>query len=339
MKKKRGKKLMHRFYTKMVFQKFFNSPFPGYFCTIFLLSAILVSIGCNSDFKDTNKSANYLEGLNMKPMSLGRFNFSLPKEFELSGRHQSIYGVEVTTEALQDQSPDNLWHKRLERIKTKIAPGEGKLWEKEVSPGFPAVFYQLDPLALSVTVEAQKILKDHILTLKFRGSKGVEDKILQLISFTAEAYKKNAPQGFNVGPGSITGETSVNEHAFIEFENKALQTEVSIDTQTVGRVSTEHPLDDVSNEIKGLALEGIKLKVLKDKKRTVADFLGFEGLVILDAPDEEPIFRYTWFFQGEPENSFKPDILITVMGPAKHLESANEIWGNLLKSLHVRSEK
>lgn len=328
---------MHRVYTKMVFHKFINSLFSlKFFCTIFLSSAILVSMGCNSDVKDTNKNTDYLEGINMKQMSLGRFNFSLPKEFELVGRHQSIYHVAVETLPLQDKSPDDIWHKRIKKIKAKKVSSK-MLWETEVHPGFPAVFYQEDPSVPCVTLEAQKTLEDHLLILKYEGKKGMEKDILRLISITAGGYKKGTSKGFNIGVGSLTSKPSLNEHARIRFKNKALQTEVSIDTQTVGRVLNEHPLDDVSNEIKGLALEGIKLKVLKDKKRTVADFPGFEGLVILDAPDEEPIFRYTWFFQGEPKNSFKPEILITVNGPAKHLESVNEIWENLLKSLHPRS--
>ena len=329
--------MIHKFYTKIFFHRFFSSPLlAGYFCKIFLLLAIIVSIGSCTDFKDTDKSVDYLEGLSMKLISLGRFNFSLPEEFDLLGRHQSIYHVEVVTIALQDKSPDDLWYKRLEKIKAKNVSSK-MLWEREVHPGFPAVFYQVDPSVPSVTLEAQKTLEDHLLILKYEGKKGMEKDILRLISITAGGYKKGIAKGFNIGAGSITSKPSLNEHAFIKFKNKALQTEVSINTQTVGRVLNKHPLDDVSNEVKGLALEGIKLKVLKDKKRTVADFPGFEGRVILDSPDEEPIFRYTWFFQGETGNSFKPEILIKVIGPAKHIEEVNEIWENLLKSLGLRS--
>ena len=274
----------------------------------------------------------------MKQMSLGRFNFSLPKEFDLVGRHQSIYHVAVETVPLQDKSPDDLWHKRIEKIKAKKVFSK-MLWETEVHPGFPAVFYQEDPSVPRVTLEAQKTLENHLLILKYEGKKGMEKDILRLISITAGGYKKGTSKGFNIGVGSLTSKPSLNEHARIRFKNKALQTEVSIDTQTVGRVSTHHPLDDVSNDIKDLALQGIKLKVLKDKKRTVADFPGFEGLVIFDVPDEEPFFIYTWFFHGEAGgNSFKPKILIKVTGPAKHLEPVTGILENLLNSLHVRSE-
>jgi hypothetical protein len=273
----------------------------------------------------------------MKPLSLGRFNFNLPDEFDLVGRNQSIYHVEIMTIPLKDKSPADLWYKRIEKIKSEIISSK-MLWEKEIHPDFPAVFYQTDPTVPSVNMEAQKTLKDHILILKYQGKKNMETDMMRLISIIAGGYQQGITKGFNIGAGSITSKPSVNEHAFIKFKHQALQTEVSINTQTAGRVLNVHPLDDVSNEIKGLALEGIKLKVLIDEKKTVAGLPGFEGHVILDSPEEEPIFRNTWFFQGEQKNSFKPEILIKMTGPEKHIEAVNEIWIKLLKSIRLRSE-
>jgi hypothetical protein len=280
-----------------------------------------------------------MENLELKQWSLGRFNFSLPEQLYLAGRNQSIYEVEVSTVPLENQSADSIWKNHLEKIKSENSSTrypEGIIWTKEVNPGFYAVSYQKDTSVHAVTVKGQAVFGDHLLLLKYSGKLGMEDEILRLISITAGGYRVNDAEGFNVGYGSITSEPGINEHAFASFKNDQGKTEVTINTQTPGKYLSDHPLENISHEIKGIEMEGGKLKVLRDDRRTVADFRGYEGLVIVESPDEDPIFRYTWFFQGETGNAFKPEILIKMIGPSDQLEIVKETWENLLKSLTIR---
>jgi hypothetical protein len=283
-----------------------------------------------------------MDELKIKQLSLGRFDFCLPIQFELIGRHQSIYFVEIWTNPLQDQSPEILWQLCLTKINDENTFEDSTYkitWIGEINPGFPFVFYQPDSEEPTVTLEAQKTIENHLLLFKYDGKKGMEKEILRLISIIADEYQYGIPYGFNVGLGSVTSIPGINEQAFAKFVTENLKTEVSIYTQTVGNILNDKPLDDISNEIKHHKLEGIDLKVLKDNERIVSEFSGFEGLILLDFPNEEPIFRYTWFFQGEKTNSFKPEILIECTGPASLLDSWHGIWENLLKSFSPRKMK
>lgn len=308
------------------------------FVVVFIL-LIIASIANFKNFCRTNKEDYHMGKLEYNQLSLGRFDFSLPEQFELIGRNQSIYFVEVMTQPIKDISSDSLWHLRLDKIRSENTPREQPLvtvLNEEMINGLQTVSYQKDPSRQVVTVEAQKAFKDHILILTYEGKKGREKDILRLISITVEGYQIGVHRGFNVGFGSITSIPGLHEHAFANFNDKIKQTELTIENQTVGNVFNEHPLDDISDDIKNFALNGIKIKVLKDNRRSVADLPGFEGLITFDGTDEEPIYRYTWFFQGETANSFKPEILIKMTGPTEHLDIANEIWENLLKSFSPR---
>jgi hypothetical protein len=308
--------------------------------TIFILIfAVFISAGVILLFLSTKKSDRHMENLELKQWSLGRFDFSLPDQFYPAGRNQSIYGVEVSTSRLQDQSPDTLWQIHLAKIKvdySSSAHPELFIWIKEVKTGFNAVSYQKDPLVPAVTVDAQENFPDHILQLKCEGQLGRENELLRLITITAGGYKLGVPEGFNVGEGAITSESSVNEHAFASFKNDSLKIEVTIETQTPGKYLNDHPLSDISYEKKSLEKEGVGLKVLKDEKRTVAGFAGHEALIVIDTREDVPNFRYTWFYQGETANGFKPEILITMLGQEVNLETVKETWENLLKSLTIR---
>ena len=316
--------------------------FRGGVFTAGLIILIVASTGAIRNCTSTDKG-EIMEEKTMNQMGFGRFNIVIPEQFQLAGRNQSIYEVDVRTIPIGDRSPDKMWKDRLDTISAEIAASgktSGKMiWKGEISPGFPAVSYQKKLSVPAATVEAQKRVADYVLLLKYSGELGMEKEMLELLDGTAVGYKPGIPYGFNVGEGSITTELGLYEHAFVSLTDSLLDAEITVNTQTVGNYLNDHPLEDISHDIALFASEGATLKVLINKRRNVAGFDGYEGLVGLDSPDEESIFTYTWFFPGETANSFKPEILIKMTGPRRYLDQVKETWENLLKSFSIRKEK
>ena len=281
-----------------------------------------------------------MEESKAKQWSVGRFDFSLPEQFILAGRNQSIYTVKAETRQYSDQSPATLWQLYLKKITAENVSQENPeviVWQEELSPGFNVASYRTDMDLEVITYTAQKAYEDEILVLTCEGKIGFEEDILHLIKFTAQGYKTGVFNGFNVGAGSIISQPSVFEQAFASFENPLLNMEVSFNSQTVGEILNDHPLEDVQFEKKSLSADGIMLNVLQNDKRNLANIPGYEGLVTVDFPEDESVFRYTWFHEGVPGDSFKPEILVKMSGPAKHLELAGKTWEALLNSFMVRA--
>ncbi len=268
----------------------------------------------------------------MKKWCLGRFDFSLPDEFEPAGRSHSIYHVEAKTIPLNDATAQDRWTDRLREIEAAQP-----LHTLEVGVGYPAVFYQANPsMPHLITLEAQRPFDDHVLTLKYEGLKEKEADIKRLIEIAAEGYQPGIASGFCVGVGSITSKPSRNEHAMARFAHVDGKIELAMATQTPGVYLTPHPLDNVEDDIKYLATEGIRLDVLKNEERVVAGLDGFEGRVLMNSPNEEPTLRFTWFYAGVTADSFNPEILIEIKGPDANRGAMEAYWEDLLTSFRLR---
>ena len=302
-----------------------------------LVFFITLSLHIDSNAQDIKKNGD----VKMKQWSLGRVNFNLPKYFKIINRNHSIYHVEVNTIPINESTADIIWENRLKKIKTinsLAVEGDKSINFIESDTDFPIVIYRENPsMPNLITMETQKNLHKHILTLKFQGKSGKEENIKKLFSITSGGYSAESPYGFNIGLGSLNSKPSRNEFASANFKNdKNLDVKISI--KTAGTYLTKHPLDDIEFEIKGLANEGVSLKVIKDEVRTVAGFKGNEGIISLDDGKENSQFRYTWFTPGETADSFRPEILIKVHGPLEDIDSFKTIWEDILSSFEIRTE-
>lgn len=301
------------------------------------LLAIFITFAIGGE-GNTTEAQDFGE-VKMKSWSLGRIDFNLPKQFEIKGRAQSIYHVHVTTTPLNGKPAAEIWSDKLNKIKT-IHSAAGNKQEtviiREIDSNFPVAIYRENTtMPELVTLEGQKKVDNDILTLKFQGKAGKEPDIIRLLTITAEGYHADIPYGFNVGAGSITSKPSRNEYATASFTDDS-NVELRISIQTAGTYLNKHSLDDIEHEIKGLALDGITLKVLKNAEITVAGFDGYEGQISLESQSEAPEFRFTWFTPGVTADAFKPEILLKVHGPLKNIEAFKPVWEEILKSLKIR---
>ena len=276
--------------------------------------------------------------------SLGRLDFSLPEQFELKGRNQSIFHIEVATIPLEKVSAKEIWNQRIEQLRVQHVSNGFPLDTftiNEIAPDFSIVFYQENKsLHLLVTAEAYKEVGDNILTLKYSGQKGKEDVMREMISLTAADYRPDITNGFNVGAGSLISPPSINEHASATFEDRETRMKLTLYIHTSGPTPSKGPLDSIDDEIKGLGAEGIQLRVIQQVTRKAAGFSGEQGLVEIKSPAQnESGFRYTWFYAGETANGFKPEIRIQLNAKPENQESATMIWEKSLDSMKMRSLK
>ena len=296
---------------------------------------LLLSVFLNGYAISENKSG----GVKMTDWSLGRIDFSIPSQFELRGRSQSIYHVDVTTNLLNGKTSADVWNEKLKKIKAihvNATKNNEQITIEEIEPGFPVVAYRENASSqLFITVEGQKTVGNSLLSLKYQGRAGKEKDIMNLLSITAEGYQVGVSHGFNVGAGSVTSKPSVNEYARALFK-QVNSVELSVTVKTAGKQLEQQPLEDIDHEIKGLARDDMTLKVLKNEEREVAGFLGYEGHITIEGKDESPQFRFTWFTPGVTADSFRPEILIKVHGPVEKIEEFKPIWEKLLKSLRMR---
>lgn len=278
----------------------------------------------------------------MKSFSLGRIDISIPSDFSFTGRTQTIYHVDASTIPLTNNTGSEIWTNRLDEIKQehiKAGNNHDSIEVQHTSSGLKVVFYNANPGYPDQTfLEAQQDLGDHILSLKYQGKSEKQENMLKLVSIVSDSYTQDIPYGFNIGRGSITSKPSRNEHASAGFVAKTNNIELFITTQTSGKYLSDHPLEDIDHEIEALSKEGVTLKVLKNYKKTIEGFEGYEGRIFVESQSEEPIFRFTWFYSGITADSFNPEILIKATGPKKHMDTFNHAWDEIIESLKMRPE-
>lgn len=206
-------------------------------CPFLFSFLLLLTLLCNVECSDAKMT--FQEGTSMNKWNLGRLDFSLPEQFEIIGRYQSIYSVIVKTSPLQNTTAVAIWNKRLKEIRSiHLANGYSSetLRITEINPGFPAVFYHENSAApKSVTLEAHKPVPGNVLKLSFTGKIGAKNDMLRLISLTAEDYRPGVWNGFSVGSGSLIGPPSKYEHARATFKDKKTKTVLKIHLHTAGR--------------------------------------------------------------------------------------------------------
>lgn len=268
---------------------------------------------------------------------LGRLTIDIPEGFVPTGRSSSMWHVDLSTLDLEGRMPDDLWEDRIERLKSDVAPATDEdeaVDTLRVEPGMLAVVYMSDPSDPDlITVEAQKPYGTHVLRLRFEGLAEKRADIFRLLGNAAGSYEPGSTEGFCIGHGSILGKPSVNEFALMTLEHPETGIEFSIQSQTAGPHLSEHPLADIENEIRMMRPEGISLEVLKESRREVGGWDGYEGWVRMEEVGEEPMLRFTWFYPGSSADSRNPEIRIKAFAPAESRDELEASWEAVLNSV------
>lgn len=309
-------------------------------CVVLILALLLTAC---FDADKTIRNSNLPGATPMNQYSLARLDYSLPSEFELIGRQQSLSRVQAATFPINDKTLEQIWREHVDQIRkdqiSKELPTD-TITTGEISSGFPIVFYFANSaVPHRVTAEAYRLVGKDILRLKFTGTKGKEDNIKHLFTIISNDYRSEIPNGFNLGAGSIIGEASVNEGSTVSLKNVETQCHLTIYTQTAGSNLNTGPTDNIEEEIEGLSEEGIKLEMLQQQEKAVAGLGGEEAIISIEDPDSNTtMLRYTWFYAGETTNAFKPEILVKMSCPRSEQKQAEEIWSELIDSLKVRNQ-
>lgn len=268
---------------------------------------------------------------------LGRLTVNIPEGFVPTGRSSSMWHVDLATLDLDGRTPDDLWEDRIGRLESDVAPAAGEdeaLDTLRIEPGMQAVVYVSDPSDPDlITVEAQKPYGTHVLRLRFEGLAEKRADILRLLGNAAGSYEPGSTEGFCIGHGSVVGKPSVNEFALMTLEHPEAGIELSIQSQTAGPHLSEHPLADIENEIRTMRSEGVFLEVLKDARRQIGRWDGYEGWVRMEAVTEEPALRTTWFYPGISADSRNPEIQIKAFAPVESRELHEAAWEAVLNSM------
>jgi len=166
---------------------------------------LMVSIAFTTQIDGSNMLQKNNGENNMKDWSLGRINFTLSGQFELTGRNQNIYFVDVTTVASGNHKPNEILSNKIKLINEKNIKNSNNKSEikvTELEPNLHAIFHQENPSTPSIVkLEAYKIIEDIILEMIFEGKSGKEKDMLRCISIISDSYLSGIPYGFNVGAG------------------------------------------------------------------------------------------------------------------------------------------
>lgn len=302
------------------------------------LITIIISISHTYGFAQGSTSSGDIK---MTNWSLGRINFTLSDSLKLTGRNHNIYFVDIKAKTLSDIDSSDYWKGKINSINNKISKSRltNNLTSIILDSDFFVAFYNDKAIDSDIIkLEAQKSFDNTILEMSFEGKSGKEDEMLRGIKIITNSFEKSSPYGFNIGNGSITSTPGINEHTRATFKDDNNNIKLEISTQVATQYLNSHPLEDIEHEIKGFALDGITLKVLKNTERTVAGFNGYEGMITLETKDEIPEFRFTWFTPGVTADSFKPEIRIKATGPIENIEEFKMIWEIILNSLSIRKQ-
>lgn len=314
-------------------------------CTCVCLSAATTSVARAENIQSVGWDRNLVE---VKAMSdpeamsawcIGRFRMVLPESLKLTGRSQSIYGVDVRTLPTGSKGAEMLWAEQLARIRA-LQPPEGAqtavIRRFDLLSNTPAVWY-LDSKVFSRSrrLEAMKTETDHVLLLGSVTDRGREEQLEALMKIVVKNYVPNVDRGFCVGHGSITSVPGEIEESRASFLHAVLpEFDLRFETGTVRESSTEHPLSEIEAVQKEVSRNGGQLKVLKRNARIVADLEGEEGLIsLMEATNAVPTLFYSWHFPGVATRSDRPQITIKASAKAIHDSELGVVWERLLASV------
>lgn len=285
--------------------------------------------------------------LTMDQYSCGRFDFNVPKQFKVVGRSHKIYGVDIETVPLDGKEFLDIWNKRIEEVRSlhlkRNYPIES-FESREIDSSTHIVFYKKNTiLPHNVTTELFKqIDESNFLKMTLNSAKeNKKKKVLRLFSIIDSSYCNGSDKGFNIGVGSLVSSTSVNESAYIGFQDIKNNLDIYIRVHTVGKYLEKARFDNMPwwTTILGIKYEGVKIKVNGRRRKKALGFSGRKGRITMtESATNKKDFSHSWFYPGETANPFKPEISIELHGTTNNEKLASQVLSQILNSLKIRQE-
>jgi len=251
----------------------------------------------------------------------------------VSGRTQSIYRTEVSTDVLPPDGAEESWKQRLSAIRA-LSGGEAVRRTFDLAPGAHAVWYGNNPrVPSSIVLEAVRPMSDHLFKLVRRSETGKESLAEKLVRDILDSYAPHqTSSGFCIGYGAITIEPAQRESVSITLKHQTLPgIETSIETATVDRPDDESsPLEEANVFAKSY---GGKMQVLRDKKRAVAGLMGHEIRIVLAVPGQPETLRFNWHYAGTAGDASRPKIDVAGTATGTQRAELEAVWDKLLDSL------
>ncbi len=268
---------------------------------------------------------------------IGRFTFSVPADLPDMGRTQSIYTVDVKTEANSPMDSNSFWHARMAKIRSMQPPKDvptALFRSVDLEPGAPAVWFYASPdLPSELTLEAMRDFGNHRLLLSSSSTADQQSANESLLRNVIQAYRPGSTSGFCVGYGSITSEPSENESTLLTMsDHEPKGVSVRIGTETVGSPDNKS-YSSLDEEKRVLRANGGQLLSSSQKPRAVAGLNGVEIKVEASSPGDPSFARYTWHFPGVPDDAYRPSINVVAFGPLTRVAKVAAAYETVLQSL------
>ena len=321
------------------------NPFP----TLSILLLTLILGGCHYMTIDTASPNPNLPPCPVTMFPVGRFMIPVPKDMKLGS---GIHNVnKITIEEIA-------WKKgrdREEYLKEVWMPVRTKAWERYVEGGklgpsnqggwaeddvshlfgYPAMLFCYRSKTADHNIDVYIGLPEAILRLtesRFypvgNACLAMEERILNLFKHYRFGNKNVAPDSFFSAGGRVEGLKTWYEQAGLGAKRHASESrpKIYLRFDTLPPVTSESPKSIYV--ISGVVRKyGMKLHVLRSRKRVLAGMEGLEEVYVGGNKDDDELeLTAFWRFQGVPKDPEKPDVEIQMTCPESAKEDALRMW-------------
>ena len=186
-----------------------------------------------------------------------------------------------------------------------------------------------------VTLEVMRAYGDHVLHLVREVASGAEEVTERMYRRVIAGYVPHGRQGFCVGDGALTSETSKNEQTLISFRRpRHGDFMLSLATNTVDQPEEGASLQDIHDEREILMESGSVVTILLNERRVVAGLGGVDARIQIRPRGEATFVRFTWRFGGIGGDALAPQLVLIGAAPLEHMVQLVADWEKLLQSLH-----
>lgn len=272
------------------------------------LSAWLM--GCNSSNKEARAESS---GTNMRSENtgmtqcVGRFQFLVPNDLEVTGRGQSTYETRVNTRLLPQGGIRAFVDSEVARIQALTPPvGVAKTLIRsfDLQPDIKGIWYFSDPDDRDIReLEAIKAENDYAVVAVRSSLAGKEAIVEKLVAAVAASYVRTTDRGFCVGDGSLTIDPGRTEETLISMKYRNVQRfELRFRTTTVSEPDnqTYSSVDEEKQVIEGL--HG-SMTVLKDHEISSAGCVEKRYGSLPRLPMILPLYASRGIFLGSPSTA------------------------------------
>ncbi|MFN8846819.1 MAG: T6SS immunity protein Tli4 family protein [Bdellovibrionales bacterium] len=172
---------------------------------------------------------------------------------------------------------------------------------------------------------------DNGLRLELLSAKGREQAAEKALIMISSKYNRNDKSGFCLEIGSITGPASSHEQVSILLES--LDSEIVFDTRKISEKNQDHPFKYLNL---ALALQE-EFKLISKKKEKIGDRAGETLRYRIKNSEGSWIYESRYFYTGQPKDSIKPEISISMSGPFSKKDELDQIWKKFLTSIKPNS--